>query len=99
MRCIAECPDCSHELTFGDSQEVECPGCHKCVQPALREEPTESAFSKQTVHCCLCGNKILIELKGGLIICSDKCREELEWRTTLSQMNKEYYAKPVHYPQ
>jgi len=45
--------------------------------------------------CRACGKEMFIHANApyGAKVCNAQCFEELEWRTTLSIMGKEYYPK------
>lgn len=56
-------------------------------------------YSKQIMYCNAGGKKLEIELpfaircSYGYRVCSLDCASEIEWRDTLSIMNKEYYLR------
>lgn len=60
-----------------------------------------SVFSKQKVYCRACGVEMFADLAGpcNSITCSSDCRDELQWRETLSMMGKEYYPRPGKEPE
>lgn len=61
-------------------------------------------YSAQEWFCSCCGKKQKTVVAGPGVgcykswnswrTCSRECCEEMEWRTTLSIMGKEYYPKP-----
>lgn len=53
--------------------------------------------SKQKIFCNACGkeeNKILPGIGRTYKVCSMRCLNEMQWRDTLSLLNKEYYPDP-----
>ena len=51
-------------------------------------------FEKQPVFCSNCGKSTMEVVESRRwITCSNECREELDWKSTLSTMGKEYYPK------
>lgn len=55
-------------------------------------------WSKQKVFCNACGKELHIELNGVIgrnwRVCSLQCNREMEWRSALSLLNKEYEPDP-----
>jgi hypothetical protein len=54
-------------------------------------------FSKQVIYCNACGVRMVRELPGmgrEYKVCTIECWREMQWRETLSIMNKEYYPDP-----
>lgn len=61
-------------------------------------------YSKQKFFCNCCGKELFVtccDLLGGKYlgykVCSMECVREIQWRDTLSIMNKEYYPDPNIY--
>lgn len=55
-------------------------------------------YSEQSVYCPVCGkaHKNIIAGKNTFTLCcSTDCWRELEWRTTLSIMGRDYYPRPM----
>jgi len=56
-------------------------------------------FSEQDVFCKNCGRPMRASCEGGTHLkfrndCSPECRNELEWKYTLSILGKAYYPRP-----
>lgn len=56
-------------------------------------------FRKQVGFCGVCGAKdeYAYDTTHGvqrMLVCSEQCREEAHWRTTLYVMDREYYPRP-----
>lgn len=57
-----------------------------------------SLFTKQPGFCPVCGAageyRFSPTFQSPSTVCSDSCRDEWNWRWTLSTMGKAYYIKP-----
>jgi len=55
-------------------------------------------YSKQKIFCNACGKKLFTEIPNvigrSFRVCSMDCFKEMNWRETLSIMDKEYYENP-----
>jgi len=56
-----------------------------------------SFYSKQKHFCRTCGGELFTNLAGAgsMEYCSMDCKDEFEWRRTLSLLGKEYYIKEI----
>ncbi len=58
-------------------------------------------FSKQPCYCPTCGkfDERNLSAPGWGMYCGKECREEWNWRETLSILGKEYYKEETNEPE